>query len=88
MLFDACEKREQFAYRSKYEVARFNAYLVLQPHLDAKKEIGPADIYRLPWEEKKELKKQTPEEIRQAMKRMALSFGTKPKQEKLPITKK
>jgi len=79
---------ENIVLRRMYVVARFEAYLVLQPHLDKEKEIGPVDIYRFPWEEEKKQEKQTPEEMKAAMKKMALSFGTKPEQKKLDITKK
>lgn len=78
---------ENMILRKMYVVARFEAYLVLQPHLNAEKAIGPEDIYRFPWEETKIEKKQSPEEMKKQIKQMALFFGTKPKQKKIKPTK-
>lgn len=82
------EEHEKFAYRRSYELARFEAYLILTPHFDKDKEVFVNDVYPFPWEEEKSQKKQSPEEMKREIKKMALFFGTKPKQEKSSVIKK
>lgn len=67
----------------EYEVARFEAYLLLFYNQRIKENTEIPDIFPFPWEKKKSDKKQSTEEIEREIKKMALTFGTKSKQEKI-----
>ena len=72
-----------------YEVARFQAMLVINyTSTILKKPIEkPQDLTLFTWEEHPNMKKQSQEEMKRAVQKIALMLGTKPEQEKVINTK-
>lgn len=76
-------ERADVEYKREYEVTRFGVYLLLFYNERIKTSTEIPDIFPFPWEEKKSEKKQSVEEMKRQIQKMALTFGTKPKQEKI-----
>ena len=71
--------------REAYEIARLQALLIINmTSTRLKKGIDkPEDLVLFSWEEKSVSKKQSPENMKKAMDKIALAFGTTDKVEKV-----
>ena len=82
-MFTARGEYEEMQTRRVFEVARFNAALTAYPPKLEPNQNTFQDFYKFGWEKKKVTEKQSIEEMKNQMKKMALIFGTKPKQDRV-----
>lgn len=83
--FTTWNENKQAESRERFESSRLQAvWIINATSTILKKQLDkPQDLYLFPWEEKPVLKKQSPEEMKKAMQKIALAFGTVDKQEKV-----
>jgi hypothetical protein len=85
-VLSAAREKKKAESQEAYEIARYEAFLIINSTSSILKR-RLRDVFELgkfPWEEDRVQlpKKQTPEEMKQAVLGIAAAFGAKPKQEK------